>query len=205
MTFQKSFDESTFGAGSAIQSSGSQASGTTLDAAGVTRSAAMKLFGLLSCDPLDLGRISDEIRSHPDLDARVMRITASLAFLPEGYASSVEEAAVALGRDRLRILVDMWSSLRHESGQIVDNGVTLPLGDKAKAPETSYIAAFMHPLGTNSPVSASGRNIENCLPHRPLKEDLAELTGILATDLNSLIPFFGPVLEKDMIFANFAG
>jgi len=205
MIFQERFGESTLGAGSRIQASGERAPRATFDTARVTPSAAMKLARLLSCDPLDLGCISDEIRAHPKLEVLVMRMATSLALSPNGSILSIEEAAVALGKNRLRVLVHMWSSLQGDNAKILDRRDTHHLSGGANAPEALYIASFMRLLGTDSPPKPSECKFERCLNPLVQTEDFAELTDIFGQDFISLIPFLGPTFKKETALANAAG
>lgn len=205
MIFQERFGESALGTEAGIQMSGPQTSRVTIDPAAVTFSPAKELFRLLSCDPLDLGHISDEIRAHPDFEVLVMRMAASLAVSVEGSVSSVEEAAVALDKIRLRVLVHMWASLRDDKARMLDVSNAHLLNDGANAPEALYIAAFVHLLGTDCSPKLWGRVFEQCPNPHLLADDSAELTTILVRDFISLIPFFGPMLEKDKALASSAG
>lgn len=88
-----------------------------------TREAAHRLAKLLASAPVDLSGVSDEIRRYPDLESLILRPTASLAvsslapslvssLVPstDEPLSTIEEAIVVLGTNRLRTLIDLWSS-----------------------------------------------------------------------------------------------
>lgn len=72
------------------------------------RATALQFENLLGSAPTDLARISEEIRSHPSLEILISRILALVVFSPTDSVGSVEEAAVVLGTDRLRVLVNIW-------------------------------------------------------------------------------------------------
>ena len=127
-----------------------------------------RLVTLLEEDPVDLARVSGEIRSQPELAEIVRRIAAWLQFAPEGTMSSVEESAIVIGTERLRAVLHGWPALQkalHEgpgtaalaSNQEIANrnpgsldfaGLArlLGLGDCASAaagPETAEISAIL--------------------------------------------------------------
>src|SRR6202050_5021717 len=85
---------------------GPQAPPSILD--GLTPSAratALQFERLLGTAPADLGRISDEIRSHPSLETLVTSFLGSVALSAEERVGSIEEATIVPGTDRLRVLV----------------------------------------------------------------------------------------------------
>jgi hypothetical protein len=167
------------------------------------RDPAQRLTSLLGAAPVDLGHISREIRAHPDLEALVIRLSGLLVLSPEGSITSVEEAAVVLGTDRLRILVHAWSSLQNSDptvklfGKCGLNSGGTPASEpptQAFAPwthEMLYIAGVLHCLGLDpaAPViapnqAASGFGLRT--------GQLAGLTDLLVRDFISLIPVLGP-------------
>lgn len=75
------------------------------------RAAVSKLTTLLEADPVALADIGEAIRAHADLESLVMRLCGSLALTCGIPVSSVEEAAIVLGKDRLNILVRAWSAM----------------------------------------------------------------------------------------------
>ena len=74
------------------------------------RGAVSKLTMLLEADPLDLTHVGDAIRAHPDLESLILKVCDSLALTLGFPVCGAEEAAIVLGRDRLRILVRAWSA-----------------------------------------------------------------------------------------------
>lgn len=86
-----------------------------------TREAAQLLTKLLTCAPVDLSGISDEIRRHPDLESLILRPGALLAPSPDEPLSTIEEAVVVLGTSRLRALIDQWSSTNPVDGGLLQS------------------------------------------------------------------------------------
>jgi HD-like signal output (HDOD) protein len=68
-----------------------------------------ELDSLFCAQPVDLKRVSEAVRARPDLEALVLRLTDSLELSPDVPIATVEEAAVVLGRDRLRVLLHTWA------------------------------------------------------------------------------------------------
>jgi hypothetical protein len=169
------------------------------------RGPAQRLTSLLGAAPVDLGHISREIRAHPDLEALVIRLSGLLVLSPEGSITSVEEAAVVLGTDRLRILIHAWSSLQNCDptmklfGNCGLNPGGTPAGEPSSqafapwTPEMLYVASVLHCLGLDAAApaiaptqAASGFGLRT--------GQLAGLTDLLVRDFISLIPVLGPVL-----------
>jgi len=157
------------------------------------------LNSLLEAEPVDLGHISDEIRVHPELEELVIRLSGSLALAPGNSVSSIEEAVIVLGTDRLRVVVRMWS-LPNESpgsapqcnsqlnpGAGADNA---PQGVAIGTPEMLYLASFLRCLGLDSlpmPIADAPESFFGLFP---------ELSGILMRDFLSLIPMLDSLLSK---------
>jgi hypothetical protein len=164
------------------------------------RAIAVQFDRLLSPAPVDLGRISDEIRSHPGLESLVMGILASLSLSPEDSVRSVEEATIVLGTDRLRVLVSIWLLVREKDvragldPQVISESAA-SLGLETERPiETLCLGALKHWFGLDllSPgAGIAGRfNVDAQLP----KDRLAPLASLLMGDFISLIPFLDPTL-----------
>ena len=115
-----------------------------------------ELDSIFCAHTVDLRRVSDAVRARPDLEALVLRLTASLALSPELPIATVEEAAVVLGRDRLRVLVHTWALLREvrEKPRLIDHarlGSAQATGGKTGSagsvprwtPETLYLSTFL--------------------------------------------------------------
>jgi hypothetical protein len=78
----------------------------------VRRAAAADLRRLLDADAVDLRSVGDAIRIHPELESLILKLCDLLVLTSEDPASSVEEAAIVLGKERLRIVVQAWSANR---------------------------------------------------------------------------------------------
>ena len=59
--------------------------------------------------PIRPKRVSEAVRVRPDLEALVLRLADSLELPPNVPIATVEEAALVLGRDRLRVLLHTWA------------------------------------------------------------------------------------------------
>lgn len=160
-----------------------------------------RLAELLAEDPVDLTNVSDEIRSQPSLAAAVKRIAASLQLLPQGSVSSVEEAAIVLGTERLRVLLHAWPTFekaqeRDMSG-VGNPGATVGVSSGAAwTPESVYLASFARLLGL-----VSGHALDSSGEARVAASGgvaLAELTETLVRDFLALIPRIDPRLPSDL-------
>lgn len=160
---------------------------------------------LLCSEPVDLARISREIRAHPEMEALAARLLVSLALCPGDSPLSVEEAALSLGTDRLRVLVYMWSLLRRNPPDASFWAKRLPCakplpatkeGDvpqmKEDSPESLYLLSFVRWLGLDVRAPAT-------MPHRDPRlnqglygERVLGLAETLARDFLSLMPFLEP-------------
>src|SRR5579863_7408043 len=74
------------------------------------QAAVSKLSALLEADPVNLAEVGDTIRANPALESLILKLCESLALTLGVPVCSAEEAAIVLGRDRLRILVRAWFS-----------------------------------------------------------------------------------------------
>jgi hypothetical protein len=170
------------------------------------RATALHFERLLGSAPADLGRISDEIRSHPSLESLVTSFLGSLALSAEESVGSIEEATIVLGTDRLRVLVSIWLLAQEKGmadGIVAPQGTVPPSGDARGScaspetiwtPETIYVASLMHWLGLDRlPDAATARN-GACLDPRLQIERVAGLADLLIGDFVSLIPFLNPEL-----------
>lgn len=155
---------------------------------------ASRLARLLEEAPVDLARVGQEIRAEPGLEALVVRLTASLILTPEGSAGTLEEATVALGTDRLRVLIETWSLLRQlqdaENFASAGTDGKRPLNLAAWTPAALYIASLLRRLGVNSPGIIASSD--------PLNRagfeigDPAALTETLVRDFICLMPMLDP-------------
>jgi hypothetical protein len=172
ITFEDRFNEPFLRGKANTARQGSQIPPEILDAlAPEARATALQFEDLLGSAPADLTRISDEIRSHPGLDTLITRILALLAFSPAETVVSVEEAAIVLGTDRLRVLVNIWlliQEMRTAEGHIAKSGIPPPSADTNVAssraestwtPKMHCLASLVHSLEFY-PASPGA----NCLP-----------------------------------------
>jgi len=158
------------------------------EAAGDTPASVVRLTRILNADPVDLARVSEEIRGQPGLEALVLRLAASLVLSEEGSILKLEEAAVVLGTDRLRVLTHMWSLLSGLPGEVrAEYG--LPGSGKDWSPEAFYIASFLRCLAGADPYAAKGSETPSLQ-----SADLAALKTMLMRDFVSLIPALDPSL-----------
>src|ERR1700723_3829723 len=75
----------------------------------VSQNTASRLGSLLDDGAMDLAQISDAIRACPDFERLGLRRSNSLNLSFEPRIVNVEEAAVILGKDRLKVLLETWS------------------------------------------------------------------------------------------------
>lgn len=155
---------------------------------------------LLSSEPVDLTKISSEIRAHPEMETLATRLLVSLALSPGSSALSIEEAAVSLGTDRLRVLVYMWSLLQRKPPAASFWEAKAPAGTsleskkpdgspRAATPESLYLSSFVHWLGLDLKSQAPGSHRDPRLNRGLYAERIAGLTETLAHDFLSLLPF----------------
>jgi hypothetical protein len=161
----------------------------------------LRLTHLLNAAPVDLALISEEIRSQPKLDALVLRLTASLLLSPESLVTTLEEAAVVLGTDRLRVIAYMWSIRSEEccrsnfdAPSQTNAGVSDVNDSKSlccspgPTPETLYLASFLQWLGLNAPNSASSGKQAPCFASGLQRGQFAELRNAMMRDFLALDP-----------------
>lgn len=157
---------------------------------------AARLADLLAQDPVDLTSVSDEIRSQPSLAAAVRWIAASLQLLPPDSISSVEEAAIVLGTERLRVLLHAWPAFEQAQGR-ADGDAPVSSEDVAASgvawtPESVYLACFVRLLGLGSGDTAD--SIDAVCLAASNRTEIAELTEMLVRDFLALIPTVHPRL-----------
>jgi hypothetical protein len=184
---------------------GEQPSSRAADPAS-SRDPAATLTALLNAAPVDLCRVSEEIRAHLDLQALIVRLAGYLTFSPDTSGTTIEEAVVVVGTDRLRVLFYLWSMLRqHRKPGKVCGQMRLgstpsksseapPGGRTARHSEMACLANFLESLGLDSgsrlhsqpPVGPSGRQ----------EPEFFELTDMLVHDIVSFIPLIDPAFRK---------
>jgi hypothetical protein len=156
-----------------------------------------------------LARVGREIRTHRDLEALILRLAASLVLSAGSIALTIEEAAVVLGTDRLRVLIYMWSLVPDgRSTPEVPGTAEPPGGDTGGArstlsaaspswnPETLYLASFLRWLGLDSPGRTISRGEPPCFAAGVQSDDVAGLTDLLMRDFVALMPTFDPAVLK---------
>ncbi|MGA8220405.1 MAG: hypothetical protein WB780_02040 [Candidatus Acidiferrales bacterium] len=169
---------------------------------------------LLCAEPVNLSRVSNGFRAHPDLEYMIMRLGESLALPLDIPPCTIEEATIGLGTDRLRALVHALSLVKEAPGHIAPSphraAESLPekdafiafAGRDEPAPrfaeagnlETLYLAGFLHWLGAGSgtavvagPAASLGRSSIHTLR-------ICSLTDVFMRDFITLIPFLDPAL-----------
>ena len=70
---------------------------------------AEELENLLAASAVDLKRVSDAVRAHPDFEELILRRTVPFALSEEIPPATVEEAVVVLGTTRMRRLLHLWA------------------------------------------------------------------------------------------------
>ena len=165
-----------------------------------------RLTNLLGAVPVDLASISEEIRSQPRLETLVIGLTASLLLSPETSVTTLEEAVVVLGTDRLRVMVYMWSN-RPEDCRAVNFGACVK-GDAAiderkhptlfsrytgPSPETLYLASFLRWLGLDSPNLATSGHCAPCFALGLQVGRFADLRNTFMRDFLVLLPILDPL------------
>lgn len=164
---------------------------------------ASRLMQLLAEDPVDLARVSDEIRAQPALADVVKRVAASLQLCPEGSVTSVEEAAIVLGTDRLRVLLYALPQFENIGQRMETSGVEpesgaksapvfasphAPMAAAAWTPESFYLASFVRFLGlTDLDAGMPGEGADSGAPDAA-RSEAAAMTEILIRDFLALVP-----------------
>jgi hypothetical protein len=101
-------------------------SGPGQPAQGACSATASDLITLLDADAVDLRDVGDAIRLHPELESLVLKLCAFPALSPGVPVSRVEEAAIVLGKDRLRIVVRAWSANQWMGDRSREPGPEIP-------------------------------------------------------------------------------
>jgi HDOD domain-containing protein len=119
---------------------------------------AEELENLLAASPVDLKRVGDAVRVHPDFEALVLRLAVSLALSEDIPPATVEEAVVVLGTARMRVLVHLWAMSQKDRFRRLDG----------RRPEILYLLSFLHWLGQRQEDFAAesvhaGDSTTNCL------------------------------------------
>jgi len=167
--------------------------------------AAARLADLLAEDPVDLARVSDEIRAQPALADVIQRVAVMLQVAPGASVGSVEEAAVLLGIDRLRVLLEAFPAIVKlhtgilasgsaggeapsvANGQPISGRVDTDDPAAGEIPESVYLASFARLLGFHGE-DAGALPDEARLHPGASPSELAEMTEILVRDVLALVP-----------------
>jgi hypothetical protein len=176
------------------------------------REAMRRLTHLLHAAPIDLAAICNEVRTHRELDALIMRLADSLVLSPDEPLSTLEEAVVVLGTERLRVLMDLWWSAetgaadvggqsnkrsaveaqKQSGGQLRQAATPSSLN----CPEMRYLTNFLRCLGFDSPErSLSGVRLE-AWASKVSSDQMLALTDLFMRDFFSLLPVIQPTIEE---------
>jgi hypothetical protein len=104
---------------------------------GARSATASDLIRLLNADAVDLRDVGDAIRLHPELESLVLNLCDFLVLSPGVPVASVEEAAIVLGKDRLRIVVHAWSANPWTGDSSLEPQPEIPDGARRR-PESSH-------------------------------------------------------------------
>jgi len=163
-------------------------------------SAESRIAALLESDAIDLAGISAAIRERPGLQSLVLTMSESLALAPLRPERTVEEAAVVLGKNRLRVLVQAWSVMHApERTSIAHAGKT---GNAT--PEVLYLSSFFRWLGLDPVNGSLEPKSRACTESFDGAEEVAGLTDLLMRDIVSLIPYVDPILPHHKLNAGTA-
>lgn len=121
-----------------------------------------ELNGLLSSVPVDLKRVGEVIRAVPSLAAQVIWLCNSALFNLRERATSIEQAVILLGTERLRTLVLTCSLVDYVSHHLSPSELhafwqhsflTAILSERIASwtsyprPEQAYLAGLLHDVG----------------------------------------------------------
>ncbi|HEY6442125.1 MAG TPA: hypothetical protein VIY66_02160 [Candidatus Acidoferrales bacterium] len=170
-------------------------------------SGSQLLTDLLGAVPVDLARISEHIRSHPEIADLIIRLAASL-LLSADSSITIEDAAVMLGTDRLNVLASMWSIMeKYDEGgraekspdlaaRSADNPRTFCIHGTNWTAQSLYLATFLRSLGLDSPDSELPRDRMESAGPTWQAEDFADLRNLLMRDFLALLPTLNPFSSK---------
>ncbi len=145
-----------------------------------------RLVELLAENPVDLTRVSDEIRTQPKLAAVVEKLAALLQLPLAGSISSVEEATIVLGTARLRVLLCAWPIFeRVAQGKgrktlLGKQAIAAKLSASGWAPESIYLANLERILGLGDRDRVGGQ------------PEVMEMAEMLVREFLALIPAIDP-------------
>jgi hypothetical protein len=127
--------------------------------------SVLELNDLLNAHTVDLKRVGGLIRKDPTLASLIFRLSKFLSQDSPQFVSTIEEAAVSLGIERLRVLilssafVEQWRNPPRQPQQFRGHCLaSAMLSDRISRwlgyahPEIAYLAGFLHPLGRIGPL-----------------------------------------------------
>lgn len=121
-----------------------------------------ELNELLRANPVDLKRVSQLISTDPSLSAQVLKLYNSRAGAASQQISTIHDAVMVVGPDRLRSLMLTCSLLESAGGKIATSDVRsfwhhstmtaalshfVALRTSYADPEAAYVAGLLHDLG----------------------------------------------------------
>jgi hypothetical protein len=165
------------------------------------------LTDLLSAVPVDLAQISEHIRSHAKIAELVVGLAGSLLLSGGDSRPTIEDAAVTLGTDRLRVVACMWSLIQeHCEARGAEKSADLAAGPgdhwtccirgTTWTPPTLYLAAFLRWLRLDSADSElPGDRMQFGVPTwQP--DGFADLRNLLMRDFLALLPILNSLSSK---------
>lgn len=178
----------------------------------------------LSASPVDLCCIAEEMCAQPQFATMVMRLASSLLVSPEKSATTIEEAVVALGTDRLRALLHIWSRYRQrriadsvpsQSGSmapgvspVVSAGVPndkLFVSQEGEAtPEPLFLATFLRDLGSDASAPSVASIAARLLASAGQASEFSELSDLFR-DCVSAAPRISSVTSESIDSQTVAG
>ncbi len=171
-------------------------------------SESQLLTDLLSAVPIDLARIGEYIRSHAEIAELVVGLAGSLLLSAGNSRLTIEDAAVTLGTDRLRVVACMWSLIKahgdedgaEKSADLADgpddHWRTCCIHGTNWTAQTLYLAAFLRWLGLDSPDSELPEDCTQFAAPIWQPEDFADLRNLLMRDFLVLLPTLNLLSSK---------
>jgi len=150
-----------------------------------------RIYRLLDVERVDLSQIVPEVRLHSDLESLLLRMAISLELSPVDSRRTLEDALVALGADRVRILLYTWSLLRHKSAET--DPPSVPAG---WSPEALYLASFLRYLGLDSPEAEILHAEMFSFTLDRQRAEFADLRDTLMRDFFALLPVLDPSILR---------
>ena len=170
-------------------------------------SGSQLLTDLLGAVPIDLARVSEHLRSHLEISELMIRLAGSLLLSSETRIT-IEEAAVMLGTDRLRVLACMWSIIEqygeedrsekpsNSTAEARDDRPTSCIQGINWTAQSLYLATFLRCLGLESPDTELPGDQMQPAARAWQAEDFADLRNVLMRDFLALLPSLNPFVSK---------